>query len=86
MAERSEPIARMAHDVRSPIAVIVGYASLLELRGDERTRLEASARIQEAARELLVQIDGILDAYAASLDENGAGDPDELVAGRASKP
>jgi len=47
-----EPRAALAHELRTPLAAIVGYAELLERRPDERTRLEAAARIKEAAQRI----------------------------------
>lgn len=53
-------VAAIAHELKTPLAVIIGCAELLGDRGDERTRLEASARIQEAAERLSTIIDDVL--------------------------
>jgi signal transduction histidine kinase len=50
-------LAAISHELRTPLAVIVGYAELLGIRSDEKLRLEASARIQEAAERLLAMVD-----------------------------
>jgi hypothetical protein len=42
----------------------MGFAELLQARDDERTRIEASARIVEAAERLSVAIDRLLMAIA----------------------
>jgi signal transduction histidine kinase len=48
------------HDMRGPIAVIIGYAELLKMRNDEATRLEAADRLIEAANRLGEQLDELL--------------------------
>ena len=53
--------ARIAHDLRTPLTVILGYAELLRVRDDETTRLEAAAAIEEAAAGLLAMVDDALD-------------------------
>lgn len=50
-----------AHELRNPLAVISGYAELLRLRDDERTRREASERILEAVDQLSRALDSALD-------------------------
>ena len=42
----------------------MGFAELLHARDDERTRVEASARILEAAERLSAAIDRLLTAVA----------------------
>lgn len=49
--------ALLAHELRNPLAVIVGYAELLQLRDDDRTRREAAAAILEAADRLSSLLD-----------------------------
>jgi CheY-like chemotaxis protein len=58
-ARRSE----LAHELRNPLAVISGYAELLRLRDDERTRLEAADRILEAVDQLSRALDAALDRF-----------------------
>lgn len=81
-----EEYARLAHDVMSPLAVIVGYAELLRTRKDEKIRREAPEIIFEAAEQLrtavraLVYGSGRGDTPAAGRT-NGSSVPAVLVAG-----
>jgi K+-sensing histidine kinase KdpD len=53
-------LRKLVHDVRTPLAVVRGFADLLERRGDSLSaeqRAQYLARIREAAAE----IDEILD-------------------------
>jgi len=52
-----ELLAALAHELRTPVAVIIGYAELLANRADEGTRLEAAARIKEAGERLMATLD-----------------------------
>jgi len=52
---------RVAHDVKTPLTVISGYAELLLARDDEKTRREAPARILEAVERLSAEIDRLLE-------------------------
>ncbi len=55
-----DPVGQLIHDLRTPLAVVSGFAELLERRGDVLTgdqRAEYLARILEGAREM----DQILD-------------------------
>ncbi len=52
--------ATLAHELRTPVAVIAGYAELLRVRSDEPTRSEAIARISEAADRLTEMIERLL--------------------------
>jgi signal transduction histidine kinase len=54
--------SRISHDLRTPLAVIVGYAELLASRGDEPDfRREAASKILEAAERLGASLDSILE-------------------------
>jgi signal transduction histidine kinase len=55
-----ELLAALAHELRTPIAVIAGYAEILGSRSDDKTRLEAAARIAEAAQRLSETVDRLL--------------------------
>jgi CheY-like chemotaxis protein len=63
----AEFLSAVSHDLRTPLAVIVGYAELIGERADEATRREGAARIMEAAERLS---DGIENVVA--LFETGA--------------
>ena len=53
--------ATLAHDLKTPLSVISGYAELLRARDDEATRREAPLRILEAAERLSAEIDQLLE-------------------------
>lgn len=55
-------VAEIAHRLRTPLTVIVGYAELLRTRDEETIRQEAPLRIQEAAEGLLALVDDVLGA------------------------
>lgn len=67
MSAGDASIDALAHDLRSPLSVIRGFANLLERRDDERFRLEAAARIQEAAAQLEESLDAVLARLEAAL-------------------
>jgi len=54
MSER-DPIAALVHDLRTPLAVVAGFAELLRARADTLSpeqRAEYVARIAEGARQM----------------------------------
>lgn len=55
----------VAHQVKTPIAVIRGYAELLGARDDDATRLEAATQIRQAADVLEFMVDDLLVVLAA---------------------
>ena len=57
----TDDLSALAHALRTPLAVITGYAELLQARDDERTRREAADRIAEAAERLSTEIDRVLN-------------------------
>jgi CheY-like chemotaxis protein len=57
-----EETARLAHDIMSPLAAIVGYAELLLLRDDPEVRAEAPAAILEAATSLKSAVYDLIDS------------------------
>lgn len=52
----------MGHELKTPIAVIAGYAELIGARDDERTRLDASTQIHAAAERLTGAVDDLLQS------------------------
>ena len=65
--DRIRAVARIAHRVRNPLAVLVGYAELLRARDDEATRREAAVRIAEAAASIAEIADDMLALLALEL-------------------
>jgi signal transduction histidine kinase len=63
-----ELISELGHELKTPIAVIAGYAELLGAREDERTRLDASAQIQAATERLTRVVDDLLQAVEQNPD------------------
>lgn len=59
--DREQLRARLGHDLKTPLAVIIGYGELVATRSDEASRLEASRVIIEAAERLSREIDDALD-------------------------
>lgn len=56
-----ELISELAHELKTPIAVIAGYAELIGARDDERTRVDASVQIQAATERLSRAVDALLE-------------------------
>jgi CheY-like chemotaxis protein len=63
-ADRDALRSALAHDLKTPLSVIVGYAELLRARDDEATRREAPERILEAAERLRREIDALAERLA----------------------
>jgi len=60
-----EILSALAHDLKTPISVIVGYAELIERRSEEAKTREAARNILEAAERLRSAVDRLLsDARA----------------------
>lgn len=58
---RGQLRAQLDHDLKTPLAVIIGYAELIATREDEESRVEASRMIIAAAERLSLEIDELLD-------------------------
>lgn len=53
-------LSSLAHELNTPISVIVGYAELLEERSDEAATREAATQIRAAAERLRSAVDRLL--------------------------
>ena len=60
----AQALSRLSNGLRSPLALIAGYADLLELKPDAETLSEAPQRIKEAASDLTRIVDDLLTVYA----------------------
>lgn len=56
-------VSHLSHQLRNPLAVIVGYAELVGARAGDTTRVEGAARIAEAADVLSHAIDEVLTLF-----------------------
>jgi signal transduction histidine kinase len=83
--ERNPQLSTLAHEFKTPLAVIVGFAELLSARDDERTRLEASRRITEASERLRDALDDLLAGVEADKGDLSARLVDALAAGRRAR-
>ena len=83
--EPSAQLSSLAHEFKTPLAVIVGFAELLGARDDERTRLEAAKRIMEASERLGDALDDLLSGVAADKGDLGGRLIDALAAGRRAR-
>jgi CheY-like chemotaxis protein len=59
-------LVRLAHDLKNPIAVIVGFAELLRVRDDDEIRREGPEMILQAAAELKRVVEAALQPSEAS--------------------
>lgn len=60
----SRLLSHLAHKVRTPLAVVLGYAELLQVREDADLRRQAAGRIMEAADQLSYVVDDLLTLFA----------------------
>jgi CheY-like chemotaxis protein len=70
--EREEVRRAVEHDLRTPLAVIAGYAELLRDRNDERTRSEAIERILEGVERLRSELDALAARVSRVPERSGA--------------
>lgn len=83
--EPNAQLSTLAHELKTPLAVIVGFAELLGARNDERTRVEAAKRIMEASERLRETIDDLLAGVTADKEDLGTRLVDALAAGRRAR-
>jgi signal transduction histidine kinase len=57
-------LSRLSDGLRTPLALISGYAELLTIRQDEETLAQAPHRIKDAATELTRIVEDLLTVYA----------------------
>jgi signal transduction histidine kinase len=70
MSGREDHVQVLRQDLRSALSIIYGFANLLERRDDEALRLEAAARIQQAATFLEKIVVSLLDELEVTLAES----------------
>jgi signal transduction histidine kinase len=80
--EHNPQLSTLAHEFKTPLAVIVGFAELLGARDDDRTRLEAAKRITEASERLRDALDDLLAGVAADTGDLGTRLVEAVAAGR----
>lgn len=76
-SHRRDETAMLAHDLRAPLGVILGYLALIEdgtFAVPRRTRVEVIGVVAEKAREMNRLIDDVLDGIADDA-EHGRGEP-----------
>lgn len=60
---REEELAELAHELKTPVAAIKGFAELLAKRDDDATRREAATQIAAGIARLETSIDDILALF-----------------------
>ncbi|MDH5514268.1 MAG: ATP-binding protein [Gammaproteobacteria bacterium] len=58
---KSDFLARMSHEIRTPLSAVIGFSRLLENTPQSETQQEYTRTIVQAASQLLLIIDDILD-------------------------
>lgn len=58
-------LSELAHELKTPLAAIAGFAELLRVRDDERLRLEAADQILAGATRLSRVVDDFVTAFEA---------------------
>jgi signal transduction histidine kinase len=72
MTDGDDPLARIVHDLRSPLAVVDGFAGLLAREDLEPAkRIDYARRIADAAAEMRAVLDDAQAARAAGTSSRG---------------
>ena len=71
-------LSAAAHELRTPLAVVAGYAELLQARDDEGLRAEGLLAITEAANELYGAVDEVMRLLALGSGNVEPEDSEEL--------
>lgn len=58
---KSDFLANMSHDIRTPLSAIIGYAGSIDARTDRDTMVNYATVIQKTASHILDLVNGILD-------------------------
>jgi signal transduction histidine kinase len=82
---RDAELSALAHELKTPLAVIVGFAELLSARDDEATRLEAAKRITEACERLSGVLDDFFVGVAAEKSDLSRRVLDAVAEGRRAR-
>lgn len=70
--EQEEVRRTVEHDLKTPLAVIAGYAELLRDRDDERTRIEAVEQILAGVERLRSELDALAERIGGAPPALGA--------------
>ena len=62
---KTEFIANMSHDIRTPLTGVIGMSEILELKLDDPEQKEQAHIIHDGGQELLLMLNGILDDIRA---------------------
>jgi len=80
-----EQLSALAHELKTPLAIIAGFAELLAVRDDEQTRREATAQIMVASERLTNALDDLLKGIAAEKSDLARRLADSVAGGRQAR-